>query len=158
MDLMNDTLLDLISEGRIIKELYDRFALPIYLRSVEETVAPMYDPKLNLRQFFTVEYVEAHPVKCDYFERLRERDANSYAEAVVQSIRACTQPALESGLFCHALSQAQHSGTIDLKNQLSAKDRGTIDSLYSRMKQRVAAAPERYLLEPLSIFLVLTRK
>ncbi len=148
MDLMNQTLLDLVAEGRIVKEIYERFALPIYCRSVEETVAPLQDTHSDLINKFTVEYAETHRIKCDHFERLRMSDATWYAHEIVESLRAFTQPVIEQGLFCNSFRNDEH---------LTAKDRGTVASLYSRMKQRVAADPEQYDLEPVSVFLVLSR-
>ncbi|MBY0547114.1 MAG: class I SAM-dependent methyltransferase [Candidatus Obscuribacterales bacterium] len=143
--LMNDVLKELVDEHRIMRAAYERFSLPIYCRSVEEVRAPFNDNQSPLPDQFTVEYAETHNQKCDRFERLRLFGAPSdYAEAVVETVRAYAQPVLEQGLF----------GTTE---QLSKEHSKTLEILFSRMKDTIVKEPNRYVFEPVSLFVVLAR-
>jgi hypothetical protein len=149
MELMNQTLLDLVNEGRINTDFYERFALPVYARDIAETVAPIQDPQSGLRSKLVVEYAETRTISCKRFEALlKVHDRAAYAHETVESIRAFTQPFIEQGLFCHALQQ---------NPRIAARDRTTVEALFNRMKVRVAANPDAYLAQPTSIFLVITR-
>lgn len=144
LDLMNTCLRELVLETKISRDAYERFALPIYCRSVDEVMVPLRNNQSPLPEQFTVEYVEAHKQKCDRFERLRLAGAKrAYADAVVETVRAYAQPALEQGLFGAELSDC---------------DSSMINLLFDRMKLAVEANPNDYLFEPVSLFVVLARK
>lgn len=145
IDLMNNVLKELVEENRIMRAAYERFALPIYCRSVDEVLAPFKDNHSPLADQFTVEYAETHRQKCDRFERLLlGGEADLYAETVVDNVGAYAQPALEQGLF----------GTTE---RLSAEQSKTIELLFARMKEAIASNPNKFVFEPVCLFVVLAR-
>ena len=82
LDLMDEVCRDLVHDGRLRSEAYERFIFPVYPRSVTEAVAPITAGAAPLRAALVIEHAGVHAIPCPYYARYREtRDATEYATA-----------------------------------------------------------------------------
>lgn len=108
-------------EGRISSELLDGYVFPVYERSMEELLEPFEDGDIHPLH---VEHAELVPVPNPLAHRYDEdNDAGRFARDSVDFVRAFSEPSLRSGL---ALSDE------------------TADELFSELRDRIEAEPDRF--------------
>jgi S-adenosylmethionine-dependent carboxyl methyltransferase len=140
-DVINDACLDLVAANRVTCAAYERFTIPVYFRTLPEVLAPLQSPDSALREAFTVDRAETLIVPTPFMEAFRRMgDVKAFASAYTGFIRAFTEPVARAAL-------AGPDG-----------DTGIIDALYTRMRQRLEAEPERYAFRYVQVVLSLTRR
>jgi hypothetical protein len=126
-DALNDACLDLIAAGRLQRERYERFTMPIYFRTLAEMLAPLERESSPIKGNFTVDRAETLEVPTPFFIAFdQSRDAAKLAEDYTGFLRAFSEPVARSAL----------SG--------NESDVGIIEELYARIRQRIQSDPERY--------------
>jgi hypothetical protein len=140
-DVLNDACLDLVADGRLPREQYERLTMPCYFRTVDELVAPLQREGSSVRGAFAVERAEALEVPPPFIvEFQRGGDVATYAAAYTGFWRAVSEPVVRAAL-----------------NQPEGED-GIVDSLYVRVRARLQAEPERYLFRFILVAVLLTRR
>ena len=126
-DVVNDACLDLVAAGRVPRQHYERFTMPLYFRTVEETLAPLERPGSPVKDAFTVDRAETLEAPTPFFvEYDRGGDAAKLAEAYMGFLRAFTEPIARA-----ALVGDEGDATV-------------LDELYDRIQARMRLEPERY--------------
>jgi hypothetical protein len=126
-DVLNDACLDLIAAGRLDRARYERFTMPLYFRTVAETLAPLQREDSPLKNVFTVDRAEALEVPVPFFvEYDLTGDAAALARAYTGALRAYAEPVARAALV----------GTDG--------DPTLIEELFARVQARLKAEPERY--------------
>jgi hypothetical protein len=140
-DVLNDACLDLLAEGRLSREQYERLTMPVYFRTVEELLAPLEREDSPLRGGFAVDRAEALEAPTPFVvEFQRSGDAVTYARAYTGFLRAITEPVVKAAF-----------------RQPVGQD-ATIERLYERIRNRLLADPERYLWRYILVAVLLTRR
>ncbi len=140
-DVLNDACLDLIAAGRLIRARYERFTMPIYFRTVPETLAPLQRDNSRLKDMFTIDRAEALEVPTPFFvEYDRTGDAAALAEAYTGFLRAFSEPVARA-----ALVGEEGDATV-------------MEELYRRVHARIQAEPERYRFRYLLTATLFTRR
>jgi hypothetical protein len=140
-DVLNDACLDLVAEGRLAREQYERVTMPVYFRTVAELLAPLQREGSPVRGAFTVDRAAALEVPTPYIVEFRRGgDVAAYAAAYTGFLRAFSEPVVRK-----ALDQP-------------ADEAATIDRLYERVRARLLAEPERYVWRYLLVAALLTRR
>jgi hypothetical protein len=126
-DVLEDACLDLVADGRLQREQYERLTLPCYFRTVAELLAPLEREGSPVRGAFTVDRAQTLEAPVPFVvEFRRSGDVAAYARAYTGFLRACTEPVVQA-----SLAQPE-------------EDVGTVDRLYERVRARLLAEPERY--------------
>jgi hypothetical protein len=126
-DVLNDACLDLIAAGRLEWTRYERFTMPLYFRTVAETLAPLQREDSPVKGMFTVDRAETLEVATPFLVEFdRSGDADALAEAYTGFLRAFSEPVARAAL----------GGTED--------DAMLMDELYGRVHARLKAEPQRY--------------
>jgi hypothetical protein len=140
-DVLNDACLDLMAAGRLKREEYERFTMPVYFRTVEELLAPLEREGSPVRGAFAVDRAEALEVPTPFVvDFRRDGDVTAYAAAYTGFLRAISEPVVQAAL-----------------NQ-SARRPTTVDCLYECIQERLLAEPERYLWRYIVVAVLLTRR
>ena len=126
-DVLDDACLDLVADGRLGREQYERLTIPVYFRTLDELLAPLEREGSPVQGAFAVDRAEALEIPVTYLVEFRRGgDVAAYAEAFTSFLRAITEPVLRA-----ALGQP-------------VAENGTVDGLYERIRSRLIAEPERY--------------
>jgi gibberellin A4 carboxyl methyltransferase len=126
-DVLNDACLDLIAAGRLERQCYERFVMPLYFRTLEETLAPLDRADSPVKDAFRVDRAETLEVPTPFLvEYDRTGDANALAHACMGFLRAFSEPVARAALV----------GTEG--------DPAFLDVLYGRVHARLQAEPNRY--------------
>jgi gibberellin A4 carboxyl methyltransferase len=126
-DVVNDACLDLIAAGRLPRERYERFTMPLYFRTVAETLTPLEDDASPVRGAFAVDRAETLEVPTPFIVAFdRDGDAAKYAEEYTGFLRAFSEPVARAALVADEADDA------------------ILDDLYERIRARLQAEPERY--------------
>jgi hypothetical protein len=126
-DVLNDACLDLIAAGRMERPAYERLTIPVYFRTVPETLAPLEREGSPLKDAFAIDRAETLEVPTPFvIEFDRTGDATALADAYTGFLRAFSEPVARS-----ALVGADGDGTI-------------VEELYGRVHARLKAEPARY--------------
>ncbi len=81
-DALNDACLDLIAAGRLDRARYERFTIPVYFRTVPETLAPLERDGAPLKGTFAIDRAETLEVPTPFLAEFdRTGDAAALAEA-----------------------------------------------------------------------------
>jgi hypothetical protein len=140
-DLLNDACLDLVADGWLEREEYERLTMPCYFRTVAELLAPLEREDSPVRGAFAVERAAALEVPPPFIvEFQRSGDVAAYAGAYTGFVRAISEPVVWT-----ALKQPEEGAM-------------TIDRLYERIEARLRAEPERYLWRYHMVAALLTRR
>ena len=95
-DLLHDSCRDLIAAGRIDREAYRRFMMPLYFRSVDELAAPVKSPGF-LSEQFEVENAVAELVVTPFLVEYDETgELDRYVERYVGFMQAFTEPVIRA--------------------------------------------------------------
>jgi gibberellin A4 carboxyl methyltransferase len=140
-DALNDACVDLVAAGRVERSRYEHFTMPLYFRTVAETLAPLEDDNSPVQGAFTIDRAETLEVPTPFLlEYDRTGDAAALADAYVGFLRAFSEPIARAALV----------GTDS--------DPAIIDELYERIRARVQAEPERYRFRYLVTATLFTRR
>lgn len=126
-DVLNDACLDLVAADRVERQRYERFTMPVYFRTVAETLAPLEREGSPVKGLFTVDRAETLEVPTPFLVEFdRGGDAAKLADDYTGFLRAFSEPVARS-----ALVGENGDGTV-------------IDELYGRVHARLKAEPYRY--------------
>jgi hypothetical protein len=140
-DVLNDACLDLVAAGDLERELYERFTMPQYCRTVAELLAPLEREDSPVRDAFTVDRAEALEVLAPFIiEFRRTGDVAAYAAAYTGFLRAISEPVVRAAL------------------KQPAGEAPTVDRLYERIRARLLAEPKRYWGRYIVVAALLTRR
>jgi hypothetical protein len=140
-DVLNDACLDLVAAGRLGREEFERFTMPVYFRTVAELLAPMEREDSPVRGAFAVDRAEELEVPLPFLAEFRRGgDAAAYAGAYTGFLRAVSEPVVRAAL-----------------EQAGGEDE-TIECLYERVRARLLAEPERYEWRFILVAALLTRR
>jgi hypothetical protein len=131
----------LADEGIITRDEYAATNFPQVYRTVEQFVAPLYDPASPVhRAGLRVEHVETRVVRCPYsLDFARHGDAAAFARSYIPTLRSWSEPTFASGL-----AQTR-----------PAEERvGIIDEFYGRYEALVARKPEGHGMDYVHIYLI----
>jgi hypothetical protein len=140
-DVLNDACLDLIAAGRLPRERYEQFTMPLYFRTVAETLAPLEDKDSPLFGAFAVDRAETLETPTPFVAAFdRDGNAEKYAEEYTGFLRAFSEPVARAALV------------------RDEADAGILDELYERVHARLAAEPARYRFHYLLTATLFTRR
>jgi cyclopropane-fatty-acyl-phospholipid synthase len=140
-DILNDACLDLVAAGRLEREQYERFTIPVYFRTLDELLAPLGREGSPVRGAFAVDRAEALDTPAPFVVEFRRGgDLAAYAEAYTGFLRAVTEPVVRAAL-----------------DQPEGED-GAVDCLYECIRTRLIADPERYAWRYTLVAALLTRR
>jgi hypothetical protein len=140
-DVLNDACLDLVAVGRLPRLRYERFTMPLYFRTVAETLAPLEREGSPVKNVFRVDRAETLEVPTPFLlEFDRTGDATKLADDYMGFLRAFSEPVVRA-----ALVGEDGDGTI-------------IDELYERIHARIKAEPARYRFRYLLTATLFTRR
>jgi hypothetical protein len=140
-DVLNDACLDLVAAGRVERQRYERFTMPLYFRTVAETLAPLEREDSPVKGAFTVDRAETLEVPTPFLVEFDQTgDAAKLADDYTGFLRAFSEPVARA-----ALVGDDGDGTI-------------IDELYGRIHARVKAEPRRYRFRYLLTATLFTRR
>jgi S-adenosylmethionine-dependent carboxyl methyltransferase len=140
-DVLNDACLDLVAAGRLPRQRYERFTMPIYLRTVAETLAPLEREGSPLKGTFTVDRAETLEVQTPFFVEFdRTGDAAKLADDYAGFLRAFSEPVARAALV-------SDNG-----------DSTVIDELYERVHTRMKMQAQHYRFRYLLTATLFTRR
>ncbi|WP_286132961.1 hypothetical protein [Labrenzia sp. DG1229] len=140
-DLLNDAVLAFVETGEILKETYDRYYQPVYMRHLDELTEPARDPRFESSGLFTIDDARDYEIAVPFVERYKEDgDIERFARDYVNFFRAFTEAVL-----LHALPSGP--GSRDL-----------VDRIYKRAVEILKADPDRYPFRYVAVQMVLTRR
>ena len=117
-----------------------RLTMSVYLRTLEELLAPLQREGSPVRGAFAVERAWRWRLRIPFLVEFRRGgDAAAYAGAYTGFLRAVTEPVVRAAL------ERPVAGT------------GIVDCLYERIRARLLAEPERYTFWPITVAVLLTR-
>jgi SAM-dependent methyltransferase len=126
-DVLNDACLDLVAAGRVPRQRYERFTMPVYFRTVEETLAPLKRDDSPVKGMFSIDRAENLEAPTPFFiEFDRSGDAAKLADDYMGFLRACSEPVVRAALVG------------------DDGDGNVIDEYYARIHARIKAEPQRY--------------
>jgi hypothetical protein len=150
MDLLDTKLKGMVREGAIQKDAYERFSFPIYFRNTAEIIAPLYNENSDVYDLFEEEYVWMQTIPDPMREIYEQsKDVESYADALVNTVRAFSEPLLLQGLF--ASSERRR------KERQSSAGQLTVNELFKRVRDEIVAAPDSYQFTAVNSFAVFIR-
>lgn len=140
-DALNDACLDLLAAGRLSQQRYERFTMPIYFRTVAETIAPLQRDGSPVKGAFTVERAETLEAPTPFLIDFdRSGDAAKMADQYTGFLRAFSEPVARAALVG------------------DDGDSAILDELYRRVHARIEAEPARYRFRYLLTAALLTRR
>jgi hypothetical protein len=126
-DVLNDACRDLIAAGRLERTRYEHFTMPLYFRTVAETLAPLERVDSPVKDVFTIDRAETLEVPTPFLVEFdRTGDADALADAYTGFLRAFSEPVARAALV----------GTDG--------DAALMDVLFGRVHTRLKIEPERY--------------
>lgn len=126
-DVLNDACLDLVTAGRLPRQRYERFTMPLYFRTVAETLASLEREGSPVKGAFTVDRAETLETPTPFFVEFdRNGDAAKLADDYAGFLRAFSEPIARAALVG------------------DDGDHTIIDELYDRIHARMKAEPQRY--------------
>lgn len=126
-DVLNDSLLDLVEQGSIPRDRYERVLIPVYFRTPDETILPLHRLGSSVRGLFTVDRAETLEVPTPWVAAFQQtRDIEAYAARYTGFLRAFSEPILRKAL------------------EGPGFDTLVLEKLYQRLNERVQAEPDRY--------------
>ena len=138
VDGLSDAMLDMVKDGRLKRDVYEDFVLPVFYRSLPELLPPTGEN--GEPPAFRVDKAEARECRVPFNEEFaRSGDPCVWAKSYAGFIRAFSEPVVTAGL----------PNTPD-RPQL-------VEELYDRMVNRFAADHERYEFHFISLGALLTR-
>lgn len=137
-DVLNDACLDLVADGRLEREQFERLTLPVYFRTVAELLAPF--EASPVRDAFVIDRAETLELRTPFFVEFRRGNVAAYADGYTGFIRAVSEPVVKA-----ALQQPEREEEI-------------VDGLYERVRARLLAEPERYLFRFILVAALFTRR
>jgi hypothetical protein len=139
-DVLSDSLLDAVEQGRIPRAVYEQLLFPIYFRDLQELLAPL-QPGEDGAACFEVLQADAQEVEVPFNQSLeRDGDVTSWARQYTGFMRAFTEAILAAAL------------PEDLSRE------ATLAWIYQRIQQRLQTDPERYAFHYISIGALLKRR
>ena len=140
-DALNDACLDLVADGRLERQRYERFTMPLYFRTVAETLDPLERDGSPVKGAFTVDRAETLEVPTPFLVEFDHGgDAAKLADDYTGFLRAFSEPVARA-----ALVGDDGDSTI-------------IDELYGRIHARVKTEPQRYRFHYLLTATLFTRR
>ncbi len=140
-DALNDACLDLVAAGRLPRQHYERFTMPLYFRTVAETLTPLERDDSPVKGAFTVDRAETLEVQTPFFVEFdRTGDTAKLADDYGGFLRAFSEPVARV-----ALVGEDGDSTV-------------IDELYDRVHTRMKEAPQRYRFRYLLTATLFTRR
>jgi hypothetical protein len=140
-DVLNDACVDLVAAGRLERSRYERLTIPIYFRTIAETLAPLEEAGSPVRGAFTVEHAETLEVPTPFIQAFRAGGGvTAYADGFTGFLRAFSEPVVRAALV-------GEDG-----------DPAVVDEVFDRIHARLLAEPERYLFHYLLGAVLLTRR
>ncbi|MGD9544264.1 MAG: hypothetical protein AB7F41_12230 [Methylocystis sp.] len=139
-DVLNDSLLEAQGDGAVDRLRYETYYQPVYFRTLEELVAPVWGPESALSPLFDLDRAETYEVAVPFVEAYRATgDTAVYARAYTDFLRAFTE--------------------APLRMAFSGGDSAAIaDDIYGRCERLIRANPERYPFRYVSVAALLTRR
>lgn len=139
-DVLNDAVLEALSEGMIDRAAYEAYYQPVYMRTLSELTAAVATPDAPLAHLFTLERAETYesPVSFNAF-RASGGDIATYARDYTNFFRAFTEAVL-----CAAFPDKE--------------PKGFADDIFARAERMVRADPDAYPFRYVSVAMLLTRK
>lgn len=126
-DVLNDALVDLVAEGVIPRERYERVLIPVYFRTPEETTTPLDQPGSPVRGWFRIDRSETLEVPTPFgIDWQRTGDLSTYAARYTGFLRAFSEPILRKALAGPGFRDE------------------VLEAVYQRLSQRLQAEPQRY--------------
>jgi hypothetical protein len=139
-DALNDACLDLIAAGRVEKERYERFTMPVYFRTLPEMLAPLERASSPLKRLFAIDRAETLEVPTPFLVEFdRTGDVAALADAYTGFLRAFSESIARSALVG------------------KDGDPAILDQLYGRVHDRLKTEPERYRFRYIITAVLLTR-
>src|SRR5262249_15532633 len=139
-DVLNDACLDLVADGRLEREQYERLTLPVYFRTVAELLAPWETEDSPARDAFAIERAEVLELPTPFVREFRRGNVAAFADAYTGFMRAISEPVVKAAL------------------QQPDREEAIVESLYERIRARLLAEPERYLFRYILVAALLTRR
>ncbi len=140
-DVLNDACLDLVASGRLPRQRYERFTMPIYPRTVAETLEPLERDGSPVKGTFAIDRAETLEVQPPFFVEFdRTGDAAKLADDYAGFLRA----------FSEQVARAALVGDDG--------DGAVIDELYERVRTRMRSEPQRYRFRYLLTATLFTRR
>lgn len=140
-DVLNDACLDLVAAGRLPRQRYEKFTMPIYFRTVAETLAPLEREDSPVKGAFAVDRAETLEVPTPFFVEFdRNGDARKLADDYTGFLRAFSEPVARA-----ALVGDDGNGSV-------------IEELYERIHTRIKTEPPRYRFHYLLTATLFTRR
>jgi hypothetical protein len=140
-DVLNDACLDLVAAGRLDRQCYERFTMPLYFRTIAETLAPLEREGSPVKNAFTVDRAETLEVPTPFLVEFdRSGDAAKLADDYTGFLRAFSEP------VAHAALVGEDG------------DETILDELYGRIHARLRAEPQRYRFRYLLTATLFTRR
>ena len=142
--VMWQVAVSLADDGILDREALDRYVFPVYCRSVEESTAPLQEGG-PLAGVLEVETSRVDEVPNPYWEAFeRDGDAEAYAEAYEQFVRAFAESTLVTHLFEPA-AVGMDAGALS-------------DEYFARLRRATANDPDAGRYEAWVVRLVLRRR
>ncbi|MEX2255869.1 MAG: hypothetical protein WEC34_10560 [Acidimicrobiia bacterium] len=143
MRAMTEVAQEMVEEGKLDRDTFDRYLLPVYARTPEEARAPLERPG-PLADVFEVEVARTDPVANPYLDGWRaDGDAAAYGRSYAAFVRGFTESSLRTNLF----DAGGHGDAAAL-----------LDDYFARLERRFAANPEADAFEDWTLTVVLTRR
>ncbi|MBN9671423.1 hypothetical protein [Roseibium aggregatum] len=140
-DLLNDAVLVHVDQGEISRETYERYYQPVYMRTLDELIAPVTEDSHGAGGLFEIEETKSYEIAVPFNERFRsDGDLDRYATDYVNFFRAFTQTVLTN-----ALPETPDRDTL-------------VNRVYEKAVDLLKANPERYPFRYIAIAMLLTRR
>ncbi|MEM6463535.1 MAG: hypothetical protein AAF724_16645 [Pseudomonadota bacterium] len=140
-DVLNDAILALLEAGTISRDDYDRYYQPVYMRTLDELIAPVVGPGAPMAELFQLDRSDTYEIAVPFVETFKQTgDIKTYAREFTNFYRAFTEAVLRDSF--------SHYQDLD----------HLIDDIYARAEQLVSRHPERYEFHYIAIAALLTRK
>lgn len=140
-DALNDALLEIVADGIIARADYEAYYQPVYLRTLDELVAPVKAPEAPGAPSFRLDRAETYEIAVPFVETFRQAgDRVLYAREFTEFFRAFTEPVLR-------LSFAAHPQLEWL-----------IGDVFDRAERLIREHPDRYDFRYIAVAMLLTRQ
>ncbi|WP_422377168.1 hypothetical protein [Roseibium sp.] len=139
-DLLNDAVLAHVDLGEVSRETYERYYQPVYMRTLDELIAPVTDETYGARGLFDIEQTRSYEIIVPFNERFQsDGDLDRYATDYVNFFRAFTEAVLSG-----ALPETPDRGKL-------------VERIYDTAVDLLKAYPDRYPFRYIAIAMLLTR-